>query len=201
MSVPARPATRGEAIECPACEQAVRPAEVEPHLRHAHGFAPAEARRIARGMLENTPSPGQGEPGAGPLAPRPVSLVAPAPDRPSEGKSGRLANLASGRLGRTPRIGRPGKPHRADPAACETCAKLAPDKCHRHGGPTHSTSYRGLGMRGEFATKVRAYKKRLVEEALAAADGNRTHAARRLGVRTSYLFRLLHTLGIRTEDP
>lgn len=37
----------------------------------------------------------------------------------------------------------PNKSHRADPATCATCGKLAPEKCLRHGGPGKSTSFRG----------------------------------------------------------
>jgi hypothetical protein len=34
-------------------------------------------------------------------------------------------------------------PHRADPASCKVCARLAPEKCKRHGGASRSTSFRG----------------------------------------------------------
>src|SRR3990167_1547842 len=31
----------------------------------------------------------------------------------------------------------------ATPKACKVCARMAPDQCKRHGGPSHSTSFKG----------------------------------------------------------
>ena len=55
-----------------------------------------------------------------------------------------------------------------------------------HRGPMKSTSYR---------TAVIAFKRDLVEQTLAAHGGNRTHAARALGVPRTYLLRLIRRLG------
>ena len=35
------------------------------------------------------------------------------------------------------------KPHVADPASCLHCARVTPERCKRHGGPSHSTSFGG----------------------------------------------------------
>jgi len=46
-------------------------------------------------------------------------------------------------------------------------------------------------------SSLREAKQKLVQEALEASRGNITEAARRLGVHTTYLHRLLHSLGLR----
>ena len=37
----------------------------------------------------------------------------------------------------------PAKNKNAAPAACKVCARFAPAKCKRHGGPSRSTSHGG----------------------------------------------------------
>jgi DNA-binding NtrC family response regulator len=43
---------------------------------------------------------------------------------------------------------------------------------------------------------VTAFKRRLIEQALEQAGGNRTHAARTLGLQRTYLLRLIRDLGV-----
>jgi transcriptional regulator with GAF, ATPase, and Fis domain len=43
---------------------------------------------------------------------------------------------------------------------------------------------------------IRQFKRTLLEQALARANGNRTHAARALGLQRTYLLRLIRDLGI-----
>ena len=43
---------------------------------------------------------------------------------------------------------------------------------------------------------LRAFKRRLLEHALASTAGNRTHAARALGLPRTYLLRLINDLGV-----
>jgi Nif-specific regulatory protein len=51
---------------------------------------------------------------------------------------------------------------------------------------------------GIYHSRLIEVKKKLVREALEASHGNVTEAARRLGVHTTYLHRLLHNLGLRS---
>ena len=44
---------------------------------------------------------------------------------------------------------------------------------------------------------VRRFKRALVEQALAQSHGNRTHAARALGLQRTYLLRLIHELEVQ----
>ena len=44
---------------------------------------------------------------------------------------------------------------------------------------------------------VRRFKRALVEQALAQSHGNRTHAARALGLQRTYLLRLIHDLDVQ----
>ena len=46
-----------------------------------------------------------------------------------------------------------------------------------------------------WSEAVRTFKRHLLEHALAAAGGNRTHAARALGLQRTYLLKLIHDLG------
>jgi DNA-binding NtrC family response regulator len=50
---------------------------------------------------------------------------------------------------------------------------------------------------GNYHSRLKEAKQKLVQEALEACHGNITEAARRLGVHTTYLHRLLHNLGLR----
>jgi len=52
---------------------------------------------------------------------------------------------------------------------------------------------------GSYAERVRRFKVRLLERALAEADGSRTRAAQRLGLHRSNLVRMLRELGIEPE--
>ncbi len=49
-----------------------------------------------------------------------------------------------------------------------------------------------LGFRGA----VEEFKRRLIETALRQSGGNRTHAARGLGLQRTYLLRLIRDLGV-----
>jgi len=49
-----------------------------------------------------------------------------------------------------------------------------------------------LGFRGA----VEEFKRRLIESVLRQSGGNRTHAARRLGLQRTYLLRLIRDLGV-----
>jgi DNA-binding NtrC family response regulator len=48
---------------------------------------------------------------------------------------------------------------------------------------------------------VRRFKRALVEQALARNNGNRTHAARTLGLQRTYLLRLIHDLDVHAPPP
>lgn len=37
---------------------------------------------------------------------------------------------------------------KVNPAACQVCARFAPEKCKRHGGPARSTSFSGKKRKG-----------------------------------------------------
>jgi DNA-binding NtrC family response regulator len=45
------------------------------------------------------------------------------------------------------------------------------------------------------------FKRRLIEATLLKAEGNRTHAARALGLQRTYLLRLIRELGIAAPSP
>ena len=49
----------------------------------------------------------------------------------------------------------------------------------------------------EWHEAVRRFKRALVERALAQSHGNRTHAARALGLQRTYLLRLIHDLDVQ----
>ena len=153
-------------IERPSCEDQVPLDALERHLTAAHGFPRHTAARVA----------------AEERAARAPRVLRPAPKETRPSKAPLPAHA--------------GRSHRANPAACLTCAKFAPAKCRRHGGPIRSTSYRGQGEAGAFAIAVREYKRELVCEALRASGGHRTRAAEALGIRLSYLWRLMQSLGM-----
>ena len=48
---------------------------------------------------------------------------------------------------------------------------------------------------------VCAFKRRLIEATLYQARGNRTHAARALGLQRTYLLRLIRELGVAVPPP
>jgi len=48
-----------------------------------------------------------------------------------------------------------------------------------------------------FYNLVRQYKCELILAAVAAANGNRTHAAAQLGLRRTYLLKLIRELGVQ----
>jgi DNA-binding NtrC family response regulator len=48
---------------------------------------------------------------------------------------------------------------------------------------------------------VCAFKRRLIEATLHQAHGNRTHAARALGLQRTYLLRLIRDLGVAAPPP
>lgn len=54
-----------------------------------------------------------------------------------------------------------------------------------------------LGFRGA----VEEFKRRLIETALRQAGGNRTHAARGLGLQRTYLLRLIRDLAVSAPPP
>jgi transcriptional regulator with GAF, ATPase, and Fis domain len=48
-----------------------------------------------------------------------------------------------------------------------------------------------------WAEAIRSFKRERLEQALARTHGNRTHAARELGLQRTYLLRLIHELGVQ----
>jgi DNA-binding NtrC family response regulator len=48
---------------------------------------------------------------------------------------------------------------------------------------------------------VEEFKRRLIETALRQSGGNRTHAARGLGLQRTYLLRLIRDLGVSAPPP
>jgi DNA-binding NtrC family response regulator len=48
---------------------------------------------------------------------------------------------------------------------------------------------------------VSDFKRRLIEATLLQAQGNRTHAARALGLQRTYLLRLIRDLGVAAPPP
>ena len=55
----------------------------------------------------------------------------------------------------------------------------------------------GLG----FHERITAFRRQIIEEALRAHGGNRTHAATALGVQRTYLQRLIREFGITVPIP
>jgi DNA-binding NtrC family response regulator len=55
----------------------------------------------------------------------------------------------------------------------------------------------GLGYHGA----VSEFKRRLIEATLHQVSGNRTHAARALGLQRTYLLRLIRELGVAAPPP
>ncbi len=49
-----------------------------------------------------------------------------------------------------------------------------------------------------YRSAVTAFKRQLIETTLREHGGNRTHAARALGVQRTYLLRLIHDLRVAT---
>jgi len=52
-----------------------------------------------------------------------------------------------------------------------------------------------------FHGAVSDFKRRLIEASLRHAHGNRTHAARALGLQRTYLLRLIRELGVTAPPP
>lgn len=63
----------------------------------------------------------------------------------------------------------------------------APEPCCYHCGHAISTD-------ATFEAQVRAVKRAIINEALDAAGGNRTHAAAALGLQRTYLMRLMREM-------
>ena len=63
--------------------------------------------------------------------------------------------------------------------------------------PAPSPSPRPIGYHGAVCD----FKKRLIEATLYQVKGNRTHAARALGLQRTYLLRLIRELAISTPPP
>ncbi len=57
--------------------------------------------------------------------------------------------------------------------------------------------HRPIGYHGA----VSEFKRRLIEATLHQARGNRTHAARALGLQRTYLLRLIRDLGVAAPPP
>jgi DNA-binding NtrC family response regulator len=53
----------------------------------------------------------------------------------------------------------------------------------------------------DFRGAVCAFKRHLIEATLREARGNRTHAARALGLQRTYLLRLIRDLGVAAPPP
>jgi hypothetical protein len=53
----------------------------------------------------------------------------------------------------------------------------------------------------DYHGAVSEFKRRLIEATLHAASGNRTHAARRLGLQRTYLLRLMRELRVAAPPP
>lgn len=67
---------------------------------------------------------------------------------------------------------------------------MATPKRKRSGGILAGTSV--------YHARLRACKTQMIREALAECRGNRTHAARALGVQRTYFIRLMRDLSLRT---
>jgi DNA-binding NtrC family response regulator len=52
-----------------------------------------------------------------------------------------------------------------------------------------------------FHEAVRAFKRQFLEAQLQQIAGNRTHAARALGIQRTYLLRLMRELGVAAPPP
>ena len=63
--------------------------------------------------------------------------------------------------------------------------------------PSGMEEWAPLGFRGA----VEEFKRRLIETALRQAGGNRTHAARGLGLQRTYLLRLIRDLAVSAPPP
>lgn len=59
----------------------------------------------------------------------------------------------------------------------------------------------GEGCTVSFHGAVCDFKRRLIEATLLHAHGNRTHAARALGLQRTYLLRLIRELGVAAPSP
>ena len=57
------------------------------------------------------------------------------------------------------------------------------------------------GRRVSYHGAVCDFKRRLIEATLHQAHGNRTHAARALGLQRTYLLRLIRELGVAVPPP
>src|SRR2546428_13827643 len=64
-------------------------------------------------------------------------------------------------------------------------------------GPTPTAPPPMIGYHGA----VSDFKRRLIEATLHQARGNRTHAARALGLQRTYLLRLIRDLGVAAPPP
>jgi DNA-binding NtrC family response regulator len=65
--------------------------------------------------------------------------------------------------------------------------------------PTNGAA--GIEHRLGYHDAVSAFKRRLIEATLHQAHGNRTHAARALGLQRTYLLRLIREFGIVAPPP
>jgi DNA-binding NtrC family response regulator len=68
-------------------------------------------------------------------------------------------------------------------------------------GTTLALSQPAMMTTVTFHDAVRAFKRQLLEAQLQNAGGNRTHAARQLGLQRTYLLRLIRDLGVNAPRP
>ena len=77
------------------------------------------------------------------------------------------------------------------------CASQLPSRMNAIPTPDVSPLARPVGYHGAVCD----FKRRLIEATLHQARGNRTHAARALGLQRTYLLRLIRELGVAAPPP
>jgi DNA-binding NtrC family response regulator len=66
---------------------------------------------------------------------------------------------------------------------------------------THAIPAPASPSSASYHGAVSDFKRRLIEATLQQAQGNRTHAARTLGLQRTYLLRLIRDLGVAAPPP
>jgi len=67
--------------------------------------------------------------------------------------------------------------------------------------PTSTPSLSDISRAASYHGAVSDFKRRLIETTLQQVRGNRTHAARVLGLQRTYLLRLIRDLGVVAPPP
>lgn len=158
--------------ECAGLVHCKTAEELEAHVRSAHGYlTDAQVQVVLAGRRPEPVTVHDADPHA-PPPPSPAPYAGGHPRR--IGRTPKETTMKSTTVKKTKRCWRCKRSdgtHRdgCPGAVCKTCQRVSPDKCKRHGGPSHSTAFgRRAGRKTVGVAKKPAKKPAKTSAALAA---------------------------------